>query len=287
MPGYPSHDATGSYSLYHGSSRASTNSDYDDEDSALDSGRSSPQALSIQGQGNSRGPSDSQRNELHREHPLQDDHGPPYDANSTHQSTETSSEEFDSESDEDDDMSMDAGYPDTQNHSSATSVPSASHHAQYSRPRGFVTEDAQSPNPPYAPDAHAFMSPQSTINPSGANAYAQEGMSMSHSYPKSELTPGTSYYCHRSGATHHLDVYHAGSSSSSSFPPQPHNAPTPRGRGIICPICLDPAQDVTSTLCGHIFCASCIKSALSMREACPVCNRAISQWSTHPIYPVF
>ncbi|CAE6516430.1 unnamed protein product [Rhizoctonia solani] len=98
-------------------------------------------------------------------------------ANSAHQPPEFSSEEFDSESDEDDDMSTDAGYPNTQNHSGMTSVPSASHYAQYSRPRGFVTGDVQSSNPPYAPGAYAFMSPQPAITSSGANAYAQEGMS--------------------------------------------------------------------------------------------------------------
>lgn len=40
-----------------------------------------------------------------------------------------------------------------------------------------------------------------------------------------------------------------------------------------CRVCLrDPCDDVTATMCGHIFCNRCIIDAVMARSACPVCT---------------
>ncbi|OAX38468.1 hypothetical protein K503DRAFT_718149 [Rhizopogon vinicolor AM-OR11-026] len=40
-----------------------------------------------------------------------------------------------------------------------------------------------------------------------------------------------------------------------------------------CRICLqDPCDDLTATMCGHVFCNRCIIDAVMTRSACPVCN---------------
>ncbi|CUA66815.1 hypothetical protein RSOLAG22IIIB_00263 [Rhizoctonia solani] len=191
--------------------------------------------------------------------------------NSTHLSSEDSSDELASEDDESDDMPMETEY-DVQAHT---------HTGAILGPPNPITGDVQTPHPAYAPGAYVFTSP-STVNPRGVHTYAPEGISMSHSRPQSELTLGMSNYYHRSGATR-LD----GETEDSSHASQTQGASAPRGHGIMCPICLEPAENVTSTLCGHIFCGSCIHSALSVREACPVCNRPTGRWTPHPIYPVF
>ncbi|KAF8706115.1 zinc-RING finger domain, partial [Rhizoctonia solani] len=291
MPGYPphAHNATGSYSLYPRSPRPSSDLGYDYGDSGSGDAGSSPQTSSSL-LGGSSTLSDSPINEPGREYTPEDDQMLSHDVSHltstfecwwteyTHSIRQSSdfSDELASENDEAGNMPIDTEHQDSHNHLDSTPA-LALDHTQHFRSPDSVAGGAQPPSLPYAPGAYAFIPPHPNIPLPGMNAYVQEGMSMSYPYPKSVLTAGTSY-CHRSGATHRPEVYRAESSSNSTHPP------TPR---IMCPICLDPAQEITSTLCGHIFCASCIKSALSLREACPVCNRAISRWSTHPIYPVF
>ena len=42
--------------------------------------------------------------------------------------------------------------------------------------------------------------------------------------------------------------------------------------GIKCPLCLETCQVPTTTLCGHIFCWSCIAEWSSEKSECPVCR---------------
>lgn len=46
---------------------------------------------------------------------------------------------------------------------------------------------------------------------------------------------------------------------------------------LTCPICLDSVVNRTpvSTLCGHIFCQTCITQALKSAKKCPMCKKAL------------
>ncbi|KAJ4886049.1 RING/U-box superfamily protein [Raphanus sativus] len=43
-----------------------------------------------------------------------------------------------------------------------------------------------------------------------------------------------------------------------------------------CPICLGPFTEEMSTKCGHIFCKSCIKDAISRQANCPTCRKKVT-----------
>ncbi|CAE6424838.1 unnamed protein product [Rhizoctonia solani] len=86
--------------------------------------------------------------------------------NSTHLSSEDSSDELASEDDESDDMPMETEY-DVQAHT---------HTGAILGPPNPITGDVQTPHPAYTPGAYVFTSP-STVNPRGAHTYAPEGIS--------------------------------------------------------------------------------------------------------------
>ncbi|KIK41682.1 hypothetical protein CY34DRAFT_85020 [Suillus luteus UH-Slu-Lm8-n1] len=54
----------------------------------------------------------------------------------------------------------------------------------------------------------------------------------------------------------------------------PGDTPSTNGQSpLYCRVCLrDPCDDVTATMCGHIFCNRCIIEAVMARSACPVCT---------------
>ncbi|RLN89861.1 hypothetical protein BBJ28_00006263 [Nothophytophthora sp. Chile5] len=51
-----------------------------------------------------------------------------------------------------------------------------------------------------------------------------------------------------------------------------------------CSICLDVLENMTSTLCGHIFCATCIHQAIRVNGKCPLCQRRLHLKDTHRLY---
>lgn len=52
-----------------------------------------------------------------------------------------------------------------------------------------------------------------------------------------------------------------------------------------CIICMEAtSSDIFSTVCGHIFCGSCIKMEFSLRQKCPVCQMPLTEAGIHPIY---
>lgn len=71
--------------------------------------------------------------------------------------------------------------------------------------------------------------------------------------------------------------------SSGSLPPQQDqddgaevpaaDSPSANGQSsLYCRVCLrDPSEDLTATMCGHVFCNRCIIEAVMARSACPVC----------------
>jgi hypothetical protein len=55
-------------------------------------------------------------------------------------------------------------------------------------------------------------------------------------------------------------------------------------RRLKCSICLDVLEDMTSTLCGHIFCAGCIHQAIRANGKCPLCQRHLHLKDTHRLF---
>lgn len=53
-----------------------------------------------------------------------------------------------------------------------------------------------------------------------------------------------------------------------------------------CIICMEATtgSDIFSTVCGHVFCGSCIKMEFSLRQKCPVCQNVLTEKDIHPIY---
>eukprot|EP00252_Welwitschia_mirabilis_P013264 TRINITY_DN29230_c0_g1_i1.p1 TRINITY_DN29230_c0_g1~~TRINITY_DN29230_c0_g1_i1.p1 ORF type:complete len:192 (+),score=39.76 TRINITY_DN29230_c0_g1_i1:404-979(+) len=53
---------------------------------------------------------------------------------------------------------------------------------------------------------------------------------------------------------------------------------------LICAICMNNMEEETSTICGHIFCKSCITSAIQIQKKCPTCRRKLTRSNIHRIY---
>lgn len=53
---------------------------------------------------------------------------------------------------------------------------------------------------------------------------------------------------------------------------------------LTCAICLDSMKMESSTVCGHIFCQSCIRGAISAQKRCPTCRRKLAMKDVHRIY---
>ncbi|KAJ7961555.1 E3 ubiquitin-protein ligase RNF4 [Quillaja saponaria] len=53
--------------------------------------------------------------------------------------------------------------------------------------------------------------------------------------------------------------------------PAPPKEPT-----FSCPICMAPLVEEMSTRCGHIFCKTCIKAAISAQGKCPTCRKKVT-----------
>ncbi|RMX65242.1 hypothetical protein KXD40_002375 [Peronospora effusa] len=51
-----------------------------------------------------------------------------------------------------------------------------------------------------------------------------------------------------------------------------------------CTICLDVLEGITSTICGHIFCAECIRLAIRANGKCPLCQRRLHLKDIHPLF---
>lgn len=58
----------------------------------------------------------------------------------------------------------------------------------------------------------------------------------------------------------------------------------PKEPAFICPICMDTLVEPSSTICGHIFCCSCIKASVKSQKKCPTCQRKLSMSNFHRVY---
>ncbi|TYZ66847.1 hypothetical protein PybrP1_002466, partial [[Pythium] brassicae (nom. inval.)] len=55
-------------------------------------------------------------------------------------------------------------------------------------------------------------------------------------------------------------------------------------KALKCSICLDVIQEMTSTICGHVYCGKCIRLAIRVTAKCPLCQRRLRPKDTHPLY---
>ncbi|XP_008802237.1 E3 ubiquitin-protein ligase BRE1-like [Phoenix dactylifera] len=51
-----------------------------------------------------------------------------------------------------------------------------------------------------------------------------------------------------------------------------------------CPVCMNPLVEASSTICGHIFCDSCIKASIKTQKKCPTCRRKLTMNNFHRVY---
>lgn len=51
-----------------------------------------------------------------------------------------------------------------------------------------------------------------------------------------------------------------------------------------CSICLDTIDEMTSTICGHVYCGKCIRLAIRVTAKCPLCQRHLRPIDVHPLY---
>lgn len=64
-----------------------------------------------------------------------------------------------------------------------------------------------------------------------------------------------------------------------------NNKPAPHQPKLLtCPICFMEPPTPTSTPCGHIFCNTCILSALGISHKCPMCNKDVNRTQLIRIY---
>ncbi|KAJ7663603.1 AMP-dependent synthetase and ligase [Mycena rosella] len=61
----------------------------------------------------------------------------------------------------------------------------------------------------------------------------------------------------------------------------------PEDIGLVCPICHGFPQDMTVTPCGHLFCESCIKGAVSEHQKCPLCSAPAAMTNCVKVHPSF
>ncbi|KAG0498868.1 hypothetical protein HPP92_003167 [Vanilla planifolia] len=53
---------------------------------------------------------------------------------------------------------------------------------------------------------------------------------------------------------------------------------------LSCPVCLCPLNEPSSTTCGHVFCNSCIATAIEKQKKCPTCRKKLNKRNFHRIY---
>ncbi|XP_074562469.1 E3 ubiquitin-protein ligase complex slx8-rfp subunit slx8-like [Curcuma longa] len=58
----------------------------------------------------------------------------------------------------------------------------------------------------------------------------------------------------------------------------------PKQPTFSCPICMNTMTEASSTICGHIFCKSCIVASIQAQKKCPTCRRKLSMNNFHRVY---
>ncbi|XP_072965186.1 uncharacterized protein [Typha angustifolia] len=68
---------------------------------------------------------------------------------------------------------------------------------------------------------------------------------------------------------------------------QPNPEPVkvvPKEPTFTCPVCMNTLVEASSTICGHIFCQSCIKASIQAQKKCPTCRRKLTMNNFHRVY---
>lgn len=76
-----------------------------------------------------------------------------------------------------------------------------------------------------------------------------------------------------------------------SAPPPPRSPPPKEQPIVSCLVCLDSAGTIRdssrclcSTVCGHIFCSTCLEEAVKRKKQCPVCRKKLTKKQYHPLF---
>uniref|UniRef100_A0A0D9XFD0 RING-type domain-containing protein n=1 Tax=Leersia perrieri TaxID=77586 RepID=A0A0D9XFD0_9ORYZ len=48
-----------------------------------------------------------------------------------------------------------------------------------------------------------------------------------------------------------------------------------------CPVCWNKLEEPSTTICGHIFCMTCIKQAIQIQKKCPTCRKSLRANNFH------
>ncbi|XP_033633551.1 E3 ubiquitin-protein ligase RNF4-like [Asterias rubens] len=71
----------------------------------------------------------------------------------------------------------------------------------------------------------------------------------------------------------------------------PPTEESPCRKEVKCPVCMESETRIranglrlTSTICGHIFCNQCIRSAIGNQHRCPTCRTKLTMRQIHPIF---
>ncbi len=83
-----------------------------------------------------------------------------------------------------------------------------------------------------------------------------------------------------------------GSSASTKSPDKPNATENKTAAATVadltkdlkCAICLGPIENITATVCGHIFCEGCILPAIEIQRKCPICRTHLTKKSIHPLF---
>lgn len=95
----------------------------------------------------------------------------------------------------------------------------------------------------------------------------------------------TSVQQHPPPPPRHYDDTDVGAAKRSRLAEEEEETNNP-GKQIRCAVCLEHpfSNRPTSTVCGHVFCHSCITMAIKQNKKCPMCNRKLTAKQVHMLY---
>ncbi|XP_074572731.1 uncharacterized protein LOC141829215 [Curcuma longa] len=60
--------------------------------------------------------------------------------------------------------------------------------------------------------------------------------------------------------------------------------PIPKEPSLTCSMCMDPLREAATTVCGHIYCYSCLREFIQTHKECPTCGRKLAISNFHRLY---